>query len=172
MPLSHFFHFQYDTNTRYECIRLYLVPIQCGDPLVKLSWPFRGVIGKWDPVLIQHFKADSALSTGLIDPQFDVGVLCSCLSYSLQHLHALIRSSVTFCRYLDDFYELELQTQSGVKGWIIPETKGGGPSPRESHTCVAFGGKSGSCPKLFIFGGMCGNRLSDLWQLDVGKLWV
>ncbi|XP_017349733.1 host cell factor 2 isoform X3 [Ictalurus punctatus] len=73
-------------------------------------------------------------------------------------------------RYLDDFYELELQTQSGVKGWIIPETKGGGPSPRESHTCVAFGGKSGSCPKLFIFGGMCGNRLSDLWQLDVDTM--
>ncbi|XP_026778796.3 host cell factor 2 isoform X1 [Pangasianodon hypophthalmus] len=73
-------------------------------------------------------------------------------------------------RYLDDFYELELQTQSGVKGWIIPETKGGGPSPRESHTCVAYSGKSGSSPKLYIFGGMCGNRLADLWQLDIDTM--
>ncbi|TSK13340.1 Host cell factor 2 [Bagarius yarrelli] len=73
-------------------------------------------------------------------------------------------------RYLNDFYELELQTQSGVKGWIIPETKGGGPSPRESHTCVAYSGKSGSSPKLYIFGGMCGNRLADLWQLDIDTM--
>ncbi|XP_060745091.1 host cell factor 2 isoform X1 [Tachysurus vachellii] len=73
-------------------------------------------------------------------------------------------------RYLDDFYELELQTQSGVKGWIIPETKGGGPSPRESHTCVVYSGKSGSSPKLYIFGGMCGNRLGDLWQLDIDTM--
>ncbi|XP_062851076.1 host cell factor 2 [Trichomycterus rosablanca] len=70
-------------------------------------------------------------------------------------------------RYLDDFYELELQTQSGVKGWSIPETKGAGPSPRESHTCVAFCGKSSSSPKLYIFGGMSGQRLADLWQLDI-----
>ncbi|XP_036433525.1 host cell factor 2 [Colossoma macropomum] len=70
-------------------------------------------------------------------------------------------------RYLDDFYELELQTQSGVKGWSIPETKGGGPPPRESHTCVAYGGKGGTSPKLYIFGGMCGKRLADLWQLDI-----
>ncbi|KAK3517816.1 hypothetical protein QTP70_018960 [Hemibagrus guttatus] len=73
-------------------------------------------------------------------------------------------------RYLDDFYELELQTQSGVKGWTIPETKGGGPSPRESHTCVVYSGKSGSSPKLYIFGGMCGNRLGDLWQLDIDTM--
>uniref|UniRef100_A0A4W4E9P5 Host cell factor Kelch-repeats domain-containing protein n=1 Tax=Electrophorus electricus TaxID=8005 RepID=A0A4W4E9P5_ELEEL len=59
-------------------------------------------------------------------------------------------------RYLDDFYELELQTQSGVKGWSIPETKGVGPCPRESHTCVVYSGSAGSSPKLYIFGGMCG----------------
>ncbi|XP_066525198.1 host cell factor 2 [Hoplias malabaricus] len=70
-------------------------------------------------------------------------------------------------RYLDDFYELELQTQSGVKGWNIPETKGGGPSARESHTCVAYSGKGGGSPKLYVFGGMCGKRLADLWQLDL-----
>ncbi|KAI5618050.1 host cell factor 2, partial [Silurus asotus] len=73
-------------------------------------------------------------------------------------------------RYLDDFYELELQTQSGVKAWIVPETKGGGPSARESHTCVTYSGKSGTAPKLYIFGGMCGNRLADLWQLDIDTM--
>uniref|UniRef100_A0A8C2A2J1 Host cell factor C2 n=1 Tax=Cyprinus carpio TaxID=7962 RepID=A0A8C2A2J1_CYPCA len=57
-------------------------------------------------------------------------------------------------RYLDDFYELELQVQSGVKGWNIPETKGGGPSARESHSSVVYCVKGGSAPKLYIFGGM------------------
>ncbi|KAA0720649.1 Host cell factor 2 [Triplophysa tibetana] len=70
-------------------------------------------------------------------------------------------------RYLDDFYELELQAQSGVKGWNVPETKGGGPSARESHSSVVYTGKGGSSPKLYIFGGMCGHRLNDLWQLDL-----
>ncbi|XP_055046704.2 host cell factor 2 [Misgurnus anguillicaudatus] len=70
-------------------------------------------------------------------------------------------------RYLDDFYELELQAQSGVKGWNIPETKGGGPSARESHSSVVYTGTGGSSPKLFVFGGMCGHRLNDLWQLDI-----
>ncbi|XP_012679011.1 host cell factor 2 [Clupea harengus] len=69
-------------------------------------------------------------------------------------------------RYLDDFYELELQAGSGVKGWSIPDTKGGGPSARESHTSVAYC-KPGHSPKLYIFGGMCGHRLGDLWQLDI-----
>ncbi|KAK1790362.1 hypothetical protein P4O66_014262 [Electrophorus voltai] len=73
-------------------------------------------------------------------------------------------------RYLDDFYELELQTQSGVKGWSIPETKGVGPCPRESHTCVVYSGSAGSSPKLYIFGGMCGQRLADLWQLDIDTM--
>ncbi|TRY69907.1 hypothetical protein DNTS_015363 [Danionella cerebrum] len=70
-------------------------------------------------------------------------------------------------RYLDDFYELELQAQSGVKGWNIPESKGGGPSARESHSSVVYCGKGVGSPKLYIFGGMCGHRLNDLWQLDI-----
>ncbi|XP_030623631.1 host cell factor 2 [Chanos chanos] len=70
-------------------------------------------------------------------------------------------------RYLDDFYELELQTQSGVKSWNIPETKGGGPSARESHTSVVYSSKTGGAPRLYIYGGMCGQRLADLWQLDI-----
>lgn len=66
-----------------------------------------------------------------------------------------------------DFYELELQAVSGVKGWSIPETKGSGPSVRESHTAVAY--SSPGYSRLYIFGGMQGRRLDDLWQLDLGK---
>lgn len=68
---------------------------------------------------------------------------------------------------MDDFYELELQSVSGARGWSIPEVKGGGPSARESHTSVAYTGPGS--PKLYIFGGMQGSRLDDLWQLDLGK---
>lgn len=71
-------------------------------------------------------------------------------------------------RYLDDLYELELQSVSGARGWSIPETKGGGPSARESHTSVAYAGLGS--PKLFIFGGMQGRRLDDLWQLDLSRI--
>nr|XP_020457192.1 host cell factor 2 isoform X2 [Monopterus albus] len=71
-------------------------------------------------------------------------------------------------RYMSDFYELELQSVSGVRGWGIPETKGGGPSARESHTSVAY--TSFGSPKIFIFGGMRGCRLDDLWQLDLDTM--
>ncbi|XP_061770583.1 host cell factor 2 isoform X3 [Nerophis ophidion] len=71
-------------------------------------------------------------------------------------------------RYLDDLYELELHSASGARGWSIPETKGGGPSARESHTAVAYAGLGS--PKLFIFGGMQGRRLDDLWQLDLNTM--
>ncbi|XP_036376177.1 host cell factor 2 [Megalops cyprinoides] len=70
-------------------------------------------------------------------------------------------------RYLNDFYELELQASSGVKGWNVPETRGGGPSARESHTAVVHCSKGSYSPKLYIFGGMRGQRLADLWQLDI-----
>ncbi|XP_034529928.1 host cell factor 2 isoform X2 [Notolabrus celidotus] len=71
-------------------------------------------------------------------------------------------------RYMDDLYELELQSVSGARGWSIPETKGGGPSARESHTSVAYTGPGS--PKLYIFGGMQGSRLDDLWQLDLDTM--
>ncbi|KAM4615589.1 host cell factor 2 [Polymixia lowei] len=71
-------------------------------------------------------------------------------------------------RYMNDLYELELQSVSGVRGWSIPETKGGGPSVRESHTSVAYTGQGS--PKLYIFGGMQGRRLDDLWQLDLDSM--
>nr|KAF6368624.1 host cell factor C2 [Myotis myotis] len=70
-------------------------------------------------------------------------------------------------RYLNDFYELELQHGSGVVGWSIPVTKGIVPSPRESHTAVIYCKKDSGSPKMYVFGGMCGARLDDLWQLDL-----
>ncbi|XP_028934819.1 host cell factor 2 isoform X3 [Ornithorhynchus anatinus] len=70
-------------------------------------------------------------------------------------------------RYLNDFYELELQHGSGVVGWSIPVTKGILPSPRESHTAIVYCRKDSGNPKLYVFGGMCGCRLDDLWQLDI-----
>ncbi|AWO97823.1 putative host cell factor 2 [Scophthalmus maximus] len=71
-------------------------------------------------------------------------------------------------RYMGDLYELELQSASGARGWNIPETKGGGPSARESHSSVAYSGPNS--PKLYIFGGMQGCRLDDLWQLDLDTM--
>ncbi|XP_043963801.1 host cell factor 2 [Gambusia affinis] len=71
-------------------------------------------------------------------------------------------------RYLGDFYELELQPLTGARGWNVPDTKGGGPSARESHTCVAYA--SLGSPKLYVFGGMQGCRLNDLWQLDLDSM--
>lgn len=68
---------------------------------------------------------------------------------------------------MDDFYQLELQSSSGARCWSIPETKGGRPLARESHTAVAHVGQGS--PKLYIFGGMQGCRLDDLWQLDLGS---
>ncbi|XP_061494869.1 host cell factor 2 isoform X2 [Rhineura floridana] len=70
-------------------------------------------------------------------------------------------------RYLNDFYELELQHGSGVMGWSIPVTKGVLPSPRESHTAVIYCRKDSGNPKMFIFGGMSGCRLNDFWELDI-----
>ncbi|XP_033619396.1 host cell factor 2 [Fukomys damarensis] len=70
-------------------------------------------------------------------------------------------------RYLNDFYELELQHGSGVVGWSIPVTKGLVPSPRESHTAVIYCRKDSRSPRMYVFGGMCGARLDDLWQLDL-----
>ncbi|XP_056434851.1 host cell factor 2 [Gadus chalcogrammus] len=71
-------------------------------------------------------------------------------------------------RYMDDFYQLDLQPSSGARCWSIPETKGGRPAARESHTAVAYAGRGS--PKLFIFGGMQGRRLDDLWQLDLDSM--
>ncbi|KAM9311618.1 host cell factor 2-like [Gastrophryne carolinensis] len=70
-------------------------------------------------------------------------------------------------RYLNDLYELELRPVSGVVGWHVPQTKGSPPSPRESHTAVIYSSKDTKKTKLYIFGGMSGTRLGDLWELNI-----
>ncbi|XP_077121764.1 host cell factor 2 isoform X1 [Ranitomeya variabilis] len=73
-------------------------------------------------------------------------------------------------RYLNDFYELELRQGSGVVGWSIPQTKGSPPTTRESHSAVIYSKKDRGKSKLYIFGGMSGSRLCDLWELDMESM--
>lgn len=54
--------------------------------------------------------------------------------------------------------------------WDIPQYCGQPPPPRESHTAVAYAGKSDKHSRLIIYGGMSGCRLGDLWQLDIGNI--
>ena len=63
---------------------------------------------------------------------------------------------------------MDLRNNAGVVGWDVPSTYGSAPPPRESHTAVAWK-DSASHAKLIIYGGMNGNRLGDLWILDIGK---
>ncbi|THD21134.1 Host cell factor [Fasciola hepatica] len=59
--------------------------------------------------------------------------------------------------------------------WDIPITYGQPPSPRESHTAVAYQVLDGMVKKwrLLVYGGMSGNRLGDLWQLEIDTMtWV
>ena len=49
--------------------------------------------------------------------------------------------------------------------WSIPVTYGQSPSPRESHSCVAY--KTVDTNKLIIYGGMCKVRLGDVWVLNL-----
>ncbi|XP_040909438.1 host cell factor 1b [Toxotes jaculatrix] len=71
-------------------------------------------------------------------------------------------------RYLNDLYCFELRPGSSVVGWEIPVTLGQPPPPRESHTAVVASGRRAS--RLFIYGGMSGCRLGDLWVLDIDSL--
>ncbi|XP_049938757.1 host cell factor 1-like [Schistocerca serialis cubense] len=66
--------------------------------------------------------------------------------------------------YLNDLYALDLQTK--MTAWNIPETRGCRPSPRESHTAVAYENKFTGSSRIIIYGGMNGRRLGDLWFLD------
>lgn len=59
--------------------------------------------------------------------------------------------------------------------WDIPITYGQPPSPRESHSAVAYQVLDGMVKKwrLLVYGGMSGNRLGDLWQLEIDTMtWV
>lgn len=80
-----------------------------------------------------------------------------------------------FFRYLNDLYFLELKPNSNAMCWDIPHTCGQPPSPRESHSAVAYQVLDGLVKKwrLLVYGGMCGSRLGDLYQLEVDTMtWV
>uniref|UniRef100_UPI00358E6DC9 host cell factor 1-like isoform X3 n=1 Tax=Myxine glutinosa TaxID=7769 RepID=UPI00358E6DC9 len=70
-------------------------------------------------------------------------------------------------RYLNDLYVLDLNPGSSGLAWEIPETRGGVPPPRESHTAVTHTQPGGLHPRLIIYGGMSGCRLGDLWSLNI-----
>lgn len=75
-------------------------------------------------------------------------------------------------KYLNDLYVLE-PSANGDYCWHMPQTFGQAPTPRESHTCVSYKSKDGSSPRLFIYGGMSGNRLGDVWVLYTSTMnWV
>lgn len=94
---------------------------------------------------------------------FRYGYLC-CQLNSRTHKFA------TCFRYLNDLYTLELRTTSNQLTWDLPNIVGIPPPPRESHSAAAYTEKDGRRLRLFIYGGMSGCRLGDLWMLDVGKL--
>ncbi|CAH8501252.1 unnamed protein product [Heterobilharzia americana] len=78
-------------------------------------------------------------------------------------------------RYLNDLYTLELKPNSSTMCWDIPNTYGQPPSPRESHSAVAYQVLDGMVKKwrLLVYGGMSGNRLGDLWQLEIDTMtWI
>ncbi|CAH8502344.1 unnamed protein product [Schistosoma haematobium] len=78
-------------------------------------------------------------------------------------------------RYLNDLYTLELKPNSSTMCWDIPNTYGQPPTPRESHSAVAYQVLDGMIKKwrLLVYGGMSGNRLGDLWQLEIDTMtWI
>lgn len=72
-------------------------------------------------------------------------------------------------RYLNDLFTLELRNNN-TTAWEIPQTFGTLPSPRESHTSVAYVDEATGKSRLVIYGGMSGCRLGDLWFLDVDTM--
>jgi len=76
-------------------------------------------------------------------------------------------------RYLNDLYTLELRPATSQLSWDLPSIVGVPPPPRESHSAASYALKDGRRPRLFIYGGMSGCRLGDLWMLDVECMaWV
>lgn len=85
-------------------------------------------------------------------------------------------------RYLNDLYILDTRPGQPVMQWDKPVCNGTPPSPRESHTAVAYIPKSSSTngsssngagisgAKLIIYGGMAGCRLDDLHVLDISSM--
>ncbi|XP_055371993.1 host cell factor 2 isoform X2 [Condylostylus longicornis] len=73
-------------------------------------------------------------------------------------------------KYLNDLYTLEIRTSNNNGKWEIPTTFGENPTPRESHTSVAYTCKKTGKSSLVIYGGMSGCRLGDLWMLDTDTM--
>lgn len=73
-------------------------------------------------------------------------------------------------RYLNDLYTLEIRPNSNIMQWDVPSCYGQAPPPRESHSATAYTDKDGLNPKLIIYGGMSGCRLSDLWILHIDTM--
>lgn len=71
-------------------------------------------------------------------------------------------------RYLNDLYILDISTPNALS-WDIPETVGDYPPPRESHTAVGYTDSKGKS-KLIIYGGMSGQRVGDIWILDIDTM--
>lgn len=71
-------------------------------------------------------------------------------------------SAFVFCRYLNDIFTLEIREGMSLQ-WVCPTIEGPCPTPRESHSAIAYGSK------LIVFGGMNGRRLGDCWMLDTGE---
>ncbi|VEL34011.1 unnamed protein product [Protopolystoma xenopodis] len=86
--------------------------------------------------------------------------------------NARIANPYSMNRYLNDLYTLELKPNSSAMCWDIPITYGQPPSPRESHTAVAYQVMDGIAKKwrLLVYGGMTGCRLGDLWQLEIDTM--
>lgn len=69
---------------------------------------------------------------------------------------------------MNDLYLLDIR--QNPPQWEIPTTVGGIPSPRESHSAVAYTDKTTKQASLVVYGGMCGHRLGDLWILNIETL--
>uniref|UniRef100_A0A6P7FWT6 Host cell factor 2-like n=1 Tax=Diabrotica virgifera virgifera TaxID=50390 RepID=A0A6P7FWT6_DIAVI len=73
-------------------------------------------------------------------------------------------------RYLNDLFTLDIK--SNPMQWNLPQTNGPAPTPRESHSSVAYVDKNKNS-FLIIYGGMSGCRLGDLWFLETETMtWV
>lgn len=71
-------------------------------------------------------------------------------------------------KYLNDLHCLDVNDDQLI--WNQPQTDGKPPSPRESHTCVAYKSAITNKSKLIIYGGMSGHRLGDVWFLDIDTM--
>lgn len=70
---------------------------------------------------------------------------------------------------MNDLYTLDLSQHDNLQ-WDVPLTYGQPPTARESHSAVLHTAENGKHPRLFIYGGMSGCRLGDVYILDVGKI--